>query len=107
MLKPGDTAYFRFLGDWTNGRYKNHYCLPAVYYAFMPLRIDECRTSLSSSILGPMCVVNLNITGGIWNLSVDCIEKEFSFDKFILAQIEWGKSLTPAQVKRILSTIGR
>ncbi len=105
MLKPGDIAYFRFLGDWNNGCFGNHYCLPPEYYAFMPLKIVELRKS--SSVRGILYVVNLNITGGLWNLSVDCIEKEFSLDMFILAQIEWGKSLTRDQVKRILSTIGR
>ena len=105
MLKTGDIAYFQFRGDWNNGCYKGHYCLPLEYYAFMPLKIVELRDSRSGK--GLVGVVNLNISGDLWNLSVDCIEKEFSFEKFILAQIEWGKSLTPDQVKRILSTIGR
>lgn len=105
MFKFGDTAYFRFCGDWATKCYRGHYCLPPEYYAFMPLKIFDYKMG-RDTIKGMMCVVGLAITGSTWNLSVDCIEKEFSIEKFVLAQVEWGKKLTPTQAKFIFSTIG-
>ena len=106
MFNPGDTAYFLFCGDWRYGNYKGHYCLPLTYYPFMPIKIEQYRMGTGTLKGRMMCVVTLS-HGGYWSLSVDCIEKEFSIDKFILAQAEWGKTVTNEQFKYILSTIGR
>lgn len=106
MFEVGQTAYFVFCGDWTNGQYNKHFCLPRVYYPFMPIKILECRDS-STNIIGMSCVVRLepeNLTGR-WNLSIDCIEKEFSIEKFVLAQLEWGKLITKEQFGYIMSTV--
>lgn len=100
-----NTTYFVFRGNWDDGNYKGHYCLHPDYFPFMPVKIIEFRTNRE---YGEMWNVRL-YGGNSWNISIDCLEKEFSFDKFILALLEWrlatGKKLTTEQFRAIMSTV--
>lgn len=85
-FKEGDRAYFNFIGDWSDGHYEGHYCLPSTYYPFMPIKIVQLPDHY---LQDRDYVVNLGYRGSRWSLSEDCIEKEFSFDKFLIALIEF------------------
>ncbi len=109
MFKIGDTAYFNFIGKWDSGTYNGHYCLPPSYYPFMPIIILDHREfgQIYRGMSGMMCVVKL-VDEGSWSLSVDCIEKDFSIEKFIIAQVRCKrKKATLTQFKYILSTLDR
>ena len=103
MFKPGDTAYFVFRGNWEDGNYRGHFCLHLDYFPFMPVKIITARISQNYGE-----IYDTTLCGRwSWIIRKDCLEKEFSFDKFILAHLEWNKKMTAAQFQSILSTIGR
>lgn len=109
MFKKGDIAYYVFRGDWGRRTYNRYLCLHSEYYPFMPIiikssgrRRDRWSCTLYTTLLE---------TGRNWNLPEPLIVKEFSLDRFILAQIEYklhtGKRTTPEQFKQIIDTLGR
>lgn len=101
MFNAGDRAYFVFHGDWVNGSYKGYFCLHPKYFPFMPIEI----LLKNFSATGPYQVRLLNLQN--WSLYEGCIEKEFSLERFIIAQLNWNKRVTAYQFKQILSTLGR
>ena len=103
MFNKGDIAYFVFRGDWATKSYKRHYCLCLSYFPFMPVTII---CSSSSNAYGEIYHTEL-FHGGSWSILPGCLEKEFSFDKFIVAQLDWGKRVSVSQFQHILATLGR
>ncbi len=83
-----DIRYFCFKGDWQNGLYLRHFCLPPDYYHFMPVVVVD-RLSTLGGFNGGFSGYKYHISfadTARWSVSGDLLLKEFSFDKFLLGQ---------------------
>ena len=105
MFKRGDTAYFVFRGDFVRGRYRDFFCLPTSkfnYFPFYPVEIISMRNRYLEM---EMVTVNLRLFDSHWQMPTELLEKEFSFDKFILASLAWDGTVTPKQFSMIAATV--
>ncbi len=103
MFKKGDTAYFVFQGDFETGRYKGFLCLPTYnfnYFPFYPVIILTTGNTSTSSYC-----TNMGPGFSSWYIPADLLEKEFSFDKFILGQLSCDKKISKAQFKMLIATL--
>lgn len=106
MFKENSTVYFVFQGDFSDGRYNGFYCLPStfVYFPFVPIRYISTRPNFSDYPETSISVVHVG-SHRYWYMPTELLEKEFSFDKFLLAKLAWGGSVSQAQFKSIMATL--
>ena len=103
MFNKGDIAYFVFRGDWATKCYKGQYCLCRSYFPFMPVTIMSNSRNREHGLL-----YNTGLfkdRENIWNIHEGCLEKEFSFGRFIIAQLAWKKRVSAKQFQQIISTV--
>lgn len=106
MFKENDIVYFVFNGDWNSGAFNSLFCLPTMYYCFMPAKII-CKSQYESRANTYLMYDN-NFSYS-WTIPTQCLIKEFTLQRFIVEQREWykntGKRLTRNQMKAIASTL--
>ena len=99
MLKQGDIVYFSFKGNWKTGICDNIFCLTTAYYCFMPGKIEHVRGIGTTDLFGY----------GKWSIPESSLVKEFSFNRFLEAQLDWyegtGKRLSKSQYATIMKML--
>jgi len=104
MLKPGDTAYFVFKGDFSTGRYKNFYCKPyeLKYFPFYPVLI----TTIGYTSYQGFTTSNIQIGSfSRWIMPTELLEEEFSLTKFLVAIVNWDGAMTKANYTMLANAV--
>ena len=107
MFNVGDTTYFVFKGNWTDGHWRSGenalFCLYCSYYCFMPYKIININLWYA---FGDLKCPGINQK---WNVPLDCLVEEFSFQRFLMAHLDWyentGKRITKKQFSCIAETL--